>query len=243
VYPAQSHHESHSKALHHPIINGHYPRSTKPRLFENLDDAALRQIFAAARVRMIEPRRNVMIKGATPDHLFLLQRGRARSYILTESGDEVLLLLVVSGGVLGLVSLLQNSPNYMVNATTITECEFRVWDHRTIRSLAKAHPQLIENGFRLALYYLKAYMGRHAAIMTKSAESRLAETLMHLAAEAGEVRPSGITIEITNEQLGSLSDISFFTTSRVLSKWEEERKIAKERGRVTLLAPEALMAA
>lgn len=224
-------------------MDGHHPRPTKPSLFANLDDAALRQILAAARVRVIEPKKNVMIKGATPDHLFLLQRGRARSYILTESGDEVLLLLVVSGGILGLVSLLANSPSYMVNATTITECEFRVWDHRTLRVLSKAHPQLIENGFRLALYYLKAYMGRHTAIMTKSAESRLAETLMHLAAEAGEVRPSGITIDITNEQLGSLSDISFFTTSRVLSKWEEERKIAKERGRVTLLAPEALMAA
>jgi CRP-like cAMP-binding protein len=243
VYPASSHHQPHDRHPHLGAVEKHHPRPIKPSLFAGLDENALRQIFSAGRVRVIEPKKNVMIKGARPDHLFLLERGRARSYMLTECGEEVLLLWVVPGVVLGLVCLLANAPNYMTNATTVTECAFRVWDHRTIYRLTKIYPQLIENSFRLALHYLKGYMGRHAAIMTKSAASRLADTLLHLAADAGHVQPSGIAIDITNEQLGSLADISFFTASRILSKWEEDRKIYKERGRVTLLAPEALMVA
>lgn len=213
------------------------------KLFAGLDDTALRQILHPAQTRRIAPKMNVVVRGGRPDNLYLMRAGRARSYLLTESGSEVLLLWLVPGDVIGLVSLLANPPTYMANATTVTECEFLVWDHATIRRLAKAYPQLTENGFRMALHYLGAYMKRHASIVTKSAESRLAQTLLQLATEAGEVRPSGVAIDITNEQLGSLSDISSFTASRLLSKWERDGKLWKERGRVTLLAPESLMIA
>jgi CRP-like cAMP-binding protein len=130
----------------------------------------------------------------------------------------------------------------MVNATTVTECEFLAWDHGILRKLAKTYPQLSENGFRLGLHYLGRYMKRHVRIVTKSAESRLAQTLLHLPRKAGQIQPSGIAID-TNEQLSSLSDISFCTASRILSKWEQDRKLCKERGRVTLLAPESFMSA
>jgi len=176
-----------------------------------------------------------------PNNLLLLQGGRAQSYILTESGVEVALLWAVPGDVIGLVSLLANPPTYMANTTTVTECEFLVWDHSTIRKLVKAYPKIVENGFRMALQYLGGYMKRHSSIMTKSAEARLAQVLSQLANEAGEVQPSGIVIDITNERLSSLSDISSFTASRLLSKWERDGKISKERGRVTLRAPEALI--
>jgi CRP-like cAMP-binding protein len=218
-------------------------RPAKRKLFAGLDDTALRQILGPAQVRRMAPKQIVVVRGGRPDNLFLLQAGRARSHILTESGAEVLLLWLVPGDVIGLVSLLANPPTYMANATTITDCEFLVWDHATIRRLAKAYPQLTENGFRLALHYLGASMKRHASIVTKNAESRLAQTLLQLATAAGEVQPSGIAIDITNEQLGSLSDISSFTASRLLSRWERDGKLCKQRGRVTLLAPESLMIA
>jgi Crp-like helix-turn-helix domain len=48
---------------------------------------------------------------------------------------------------------------------------------------------------------------------------------------------------MTNEQLSSLSEVSPFTASRLLSKWERDGKLFKQRGRVTLLAPESLMIA
>lgn len=215
----------------------------KSRLFAGLDDTVVRPLLSAAQLRRIAPKKNVVTKGGRPENLFLLQAGRAKYYILTECGDELLLLWVVPGDVIGLVSLLANPPSYMADATTVTECEFLVWDHGTIRRFVKAYPQLIENSFRLALHYLGAYMKRHANIMTENAEARLAQTLLSLATEAGEVRQSGVAIDITNEELGSLSDVSPFATSRLLSKWQRERKVSKQRGQVTLLAPEFLMAA
>lgn len=215
----------------------------KSKLFAGLSDLALRQVLDTAHTRHVAPKKNVIVRGEHPNHLFLLKKGRARSFILTETGCEVVLLWVVPGDVLGLVSLLSSPPNYMVNTTTVTACEFLVWDHETIRRLSKTHPQIAENGFRLALHHLCGYMKRHTSIITKSAETRLAQRLIQLATTAGEVGNSGISIDITNEQLSSLADIGYFTTSRILSKWEHDGKLSKQRGRVTLLAPESLMAA
>jgi CRP-like cAMP-binding protein len=227
-------------------MTGSAPSSTplvKSKFLTSLDDTALRQILDAAQVRRIAPKEDVTVSGGRPDHLFLLQAGRARFYKLTESGSEVLLLWAVPGDVIGLASLLANPPAYMASSKTVSECEFRVWDHGTIRRLAKAYPQLAENGLRLALHYLEVYMNRHVDIVTKSAESRLADVLLHLATEGGEVRPSGVEIDITNEHLSSLSDISPFTASRLLSKWERDGRLSKQRGRITLRTPESLMVA
>ncbi len=216
-------------------------RSAKPKLFAGLDDRTLREIFNLGRIRRLPAGKNIVVADGRPDQLFLLRRGRSRFYNQTESGSEVLLLWLVPGDVIGLISLLANPPAYVVNAATVTECEFLVWDRTTLRQLAKTYPQLMENGLQLALHYLGVYVKRHTGIVTERAKSRLAQTLHHLATEAGEVQPSGVTIDITNEQLSSLADISPFTASRLLSKWERDGKLRKRRGRVTLCAPESLM--
>jgi CRP-like cAMP-binding protein len=213
----------------------------KARVFEGLDDTALRQILRAAKVRRIAPKKDVTVSGGRPEHLFLLQVGRARSYVPTASGSEVLLSWKVPGDIVGLASLLRNPPAYMATATTVSECKFLVWDHGTIRRLAKVYPQLSENGFRLALHYLGKHVARHVNFLTESAETRLAAVLHRLASEAGDVQPSGVGIDITNEHLSSLADMSPFTASRLLSKWERDGTLSKQRGRITLHVPESLM--
>src|SRR6478672_2523347 len=208
-----------------------------------LSDAAVQQLLDTARLRHIAPNKNVIVQGEHPDLMFLLKAGRMRSYILAEDGRDIVLLWSTPGEVLGLVSLLPSPPNYMANTTTVTACDCLVWDHDTIRKLATEHPPIMENGFRLALYHLATYMKRHTNFATKSAASRLANQLIQLATSAGEVGSTGINVDITNEQLSSLSDVGYFTTSRILSKWEHDGMLSKKRGRITLLAPESLMAA
>ena len=215
----------------------------KSKFLAGLTDAAVRQLLDSARLRHIDAKQSVIVKGDPPDHIFLLKIGRMRSYILAEDGSEIVLLWATPGEIVGLVSLLPSPPNYMANTTTVTACDCLVWDHDTIRKLATDHPQIMENGFRLAIYHLATYMKRHVNFVTKSAASRVADQLIHLAAATGEVGTLGINIDITNHELSSLSDVGYFTTSRILSKWEHDGMLSKTRGHVTLLDPESLMAA
>ena len=206
-----------------------------------LEQPATDAILAAAHTRRIAAKRKITTEGCRATSLFLVQSGHARFYHLTKQGELILLERLAPGDVIGLAAMLKNPPPYMATAEATSECVVLAWEHSVIRQLASFHPLLAENGLRIALGYLRAYIERHTGLVTKSAEARLAETLLRLSDQSGQFHPEGIEIHATNEELGALADISPFTTSRVLRNWGRSGTISKERGRVLLHAPEALM--
>src|SRR4030095_11670253 len=162
--------------------------------------------------------------------LFLVCEGNVKYYRVTERGEELILWWLIPGDVFGLASLLKNPPGYIGSAQSKKDCSIWVWDHASIRKLSNVYPQLSENALRITLGYLAAYVGRHTGIATKSAQQRLADTLLQMGHRAGRVHASGVDLDITNEQLGGLADVGVFTTSRLLRRWERQGAIAKTRG-------------
>jgi CRP-like cAMP-binding protein len=151
--------------------------------------------------------------------------------------------ILAPGDVFGLVTLLARPTPYLANVDAISDCNLLVWKHARIRTLAKAHPVLAENALQISIGYLKAYSDRHRRLIRGSGKQRLAATLLDLAHRTGFVRPHGVEIHTTNEQLGSLSDISGFTTSRLLAAWHRKGTLSKARGKIILHAPEGLTTA
>lgn len=209
--------------------------------FAGLDQSATDSLLAVAKSRRITAKHEIVIGGHKATHLFLIQSGQVTYSHITEKGESVLLAWLVPGDVIGLMAMLKNPPAYMATAEATDTCELLTWDHSVIRKLVSRFPVLAENGLRIALGYLRHYEERHIGLVTKTAEERLAETLVKLSDRSGEVHPDGIEIRATNDQLGALADISSFTASRVLSNWMREGILSKQRGRVLLHAPEALM--
>jgi CRP/FNR family transcriptional regulator, nitrogen oxide reductase regulator len=211
------------------------------KLLAGLEQPARDSILAAAQIRRISAKQNIVTGGDRATHLFLVQSGRAHFYHLTKQGRSVLLATLRPGNVIGLVAMLENPFPYMATAEATSDCELLVWEHSVIRKLVSRHPLLKENGFRIAIGYLRNYVKRHIALVTETAEGRMAETLLRLGTQSGKVHPDGIEIRVTNDQVGALADISPFTVSHVLSNWVRAGVVSKRRGRVVLRAPEALM--
>ena len=74
----------------------------------------------------------------------------------------------------------------------------------------------------------------------KRAEQRLAHALTHLGHHTGRHHSGVVQVDVTNEQLGNLSDVSMFTATRLLKKWERNGAIAKEHNKILILFPEKL---
>jgi len=210
-------------------------------LLAGLEGPAADAILAAAKIQRISAKRNISTEGCQATRLFLFQSGRARFYHLTKQGELVLLAQLVPGDVIGLVAMLKSSPPYMATAEAISDCAVLAWEHSVLRKLVSLHPLLAENALHISFGYLRTYIDRHAGLVTKTAEERLAETLVRLSDQSGQFHPDGIEIRATNDELGALADISPFTTSRVLNNWVHAGTVSKLRGRVVLRAPEALM--
>ncbi len=217
------------------------PVARSSSFLKGLEEPATHAILAAARIRRISAKHNITSGGHQATHLFLVQSGQVHYYHLTKQGESVLLAWLVPGDVIGLGTLLKSPSAYMATAEATSDCELLAWEHTVIRKLVSEHPLLGENGLQIALAYLRSYVQRHIGLVTKTAEGRLAETLLRLGDQSREVHPDGIEIHATNDQLGALADVSPFTASRVLGKWARSGILSKERGRLLLHGPESLM--
>jgi CRP-like cAMP-binding protein len=210
-------------------------------LFKDIEQSAMQAILGSAETRHISAKRNIITGGDEATHLFFVQRGEVHYYHLTKQGESVLLAWLAAGDVIGLAAMLKVKSTYMASAEATSDCELLVWKHSVLGKLVSRHPLLAQNGLQIAVEYLRSYVGRHIGLLTKTAEERLAEALLHLVDRSSEVVSDGIDIRATNDQLAGLADVSPFTASRVLSNWERAGVVSKKRGRVLLKSPESLI--
>jgi CRP/FNR family transcriptional regulator, nitrogen oxide reductase regulator len=209
-------------------------------LFRSMRTEEIDAVLAAAIMRKFEPRQVIIHTGEPAARLFLIRTGRVNYYRLTPEGREVAMKLLGPGDVFGLGTLLAEPTEYLGTAQAVRAGEALVWTHASLRKLNATHPKLAENALRIVLGYLALYADRHIGLISKTAEKRLADTLIRLARNFGRVVPQGVQLDIKNDNLASLADVNFFTASRVLKAWERSGAIKKGRGRVTVLRPEKL---
>lgn len=212
-----------------------------PTLFGGISAESRDHILSLAEYRKVPPKELLIRAGEPATHLFLIHSGTAKYFRITKEGQELLLRWLIPGDVFGLGTLLKHPPDYMGSAQTLDECEIYRWPHPEVRHIVKAYPQLGENALRIALAYLSGYAERHSSLLNHTAEQRVARCLLNLGNRVGHHYPGGAEIDITNEQLGSLSDVGLFTVSRILNKWERSGAIGKLRGRVFIKVPEKLI--
>jgi CRP/FNR family transcriptional regulator, nitrogen oxide reductase regulator len=217
-----------------------YDRAADSPFLSGISSHSRKRILEAAEYRTIPAKETVIRGGAKATHLFLLASGSARYYRVTGQGKELLLRWLVAGDVFGIASLLDNPPPYMGSVQTTEECDVYVWKHERVCHLCETYPQIMHNVLRIALQYLAGYAERHADLLTQKAEQRLARALIHLGHNAGRPHSGAVQVDVTNEQLGNLSDVGMFTTTRVLKKWERSGAIAKKRNKILILSPEKL---
>jgi len=213
----------------------------KTKFFEGLETSEVREILDAGEVRKIPAREIILVAGDPASQLFLLVSGHSDLYRLSHEGDKILFRRLQRGDVFGLGTLLSRRTQYLATAETTRDSDVVVWEQAAIRRLAKRHPRLAENALAIVLQYLAAHADRLVNLVTLTAADRLARAVFHLSKQSGKIGPAGVEIEVTNEELSQLADVSSFTTSRLLNKWARRGALAKSRGKIFLYSPEKLM--
>ena len=217
------------------------PPALHSQIFAGVNEDVVAEVLAAAQSRKVAAKRIIFTAGEKATHLFVQRTGRGRYFRLTRTGDEVLLHLLGPGDTFGIGAMLKNPSPYIGSAEATSDVEMLVWEHASIQNFATMYPKLADNALRIVLHYLNRYVNRHVGLVTKTAEQRLAGTLLALGDRTGKALPDGVQVDVTNEQLGALADISSFTASRLLSGWERRGAVSKLRGKVLIHSPEALV--
>ena len=216
-------------------------RERKPRFFDGLDPSDVRTILAAGTQRRFSPNSVIAHQGYPAGHLFLLLTGRLRRFFLTEDGQKIVLLRVISGEIFGEAAVLAKPVDYLVSSEAVTTTTTLVWSRNTIRGLCERYPRLVENTLLISFDYLAAYRAAHASLICNSAPQRLAQVLANLSDGIGQKVPGGVELDVRNEELANEANISLFTASRLLSAWQREGILVKRRGKVLLRFPGRLL--
>lgn len=201
----------------------------------------LKVILAAARQRHFTSNSIVTNQGDPADQLFLLTKGRARFFFHTHGGKKLILLWLTPGEIFGGAALLSTPSSYLVSTETLKDSSALAWDRSALRNLVGRYPRLLENALLLADDYLAWYVADHVALTSHTARQRLAGVLRCLAQTIGQKVPGGFEFDATNEELAGAANVTTFTTSRLLSEWQNKGAVLKHRGRVLLRSPESLL--
>lgn len=215
-------------------------REIRPRFFEGLTPTEITAVTASAKLRRYL-RGSVIVNQATPaDHFFLLTSGRARYFYWTRDGRRVILFWLPAGETFGAAALLSRPSDYLVCTEAVKDSSVLVWDRPTMRTLMARYPQLTDNVLSTMQDYLVTYRAIHVSLACHAAPQRLAQVLVNLAEGMGRRVVGGIELDIRNEELANEANITTFTASRLLRKWQHKGALRKRRGKLLLQSAEKL---
>jgi CRP-like cAMP-binding protein len=212
----------------------------RSRFLEGLPPVDLNSVLASATPRQYPAGTIVTNQGDPAEYYFLLTKGRARYFFVTQDGQKLLLHWFGPGEIFGGFALLANPSNYLISTEMVRDSCVLRWNRRAIRSLAAKYPRILENAMLTAADHLTLALAAHIALSCHDARQRLAQILLNLARNFGQRVRNGTELDVTNEELASAASLTLFTTSRLLNEWQRQRIVLKSRGKILLRYPERL---
>ena len=207
---------------------------------EGLAKPERKSILAAATLQRFNANSVVTNQGQPADRLFLLTKGRARFFSITEEGKKLILLWLPPGEIFGGRTLLRVPSSYLVSTEAVKESWALMWDRNTIRGFCARYPRLLDNALLLASEYLAVRLESYLALTRHNARQRLAHVLTTIAPSIGRRVSGGVELDVTNEELANTANVTLFTASRLLSEWQRSGDVLKSRGKLLLRRPERL---
>jgi CRP-like cAMP-binding protein len=189
----------------------------------------------------VRPYTQLCRAGESASWFYVVLKGQVKYCRTIDDGTEILVRIVSANECFGIGTFIPDPQPYLGTAETMTFCDVLKWRASDVLSLARTYPQLSQNALAIVLNYLADYSVRHAALVSESGASRLARVLIDLANRIGVPEKEGVDVRITNEDLGALADVSRFTVSRTMSRWQNRHLIEKNRNHVVVRVPEGLL--
>jgi CRP-like cAMP-binding protein len=219
------------------------PNDLKPRCFSGFAKSELDAFLSAARHRQFRTSSVILNQEDRSERCFLLTSGHARQFVITDRGQKVLLNWLSPGQIFGGAALVSTPWKYPASTEALSDCCTVVWDRQPLRELAAAYPALLDNAFSIAVTENIAWLiAACVSLSSDDAPGRVAHLLLSLASAIGQPTPDGIQVKVMNKDLAEGANVTQFTVSRCLKRWQRAGILAKRRGMILLRKPELLLA-
>jgi CRP/FNR family transcriptional regulator, nitrogen oxide reductase regulator len=210
------------------------PPGFQSTFLEGLTAPEIKAVLAAAKLERISPGELLQREGDPATRLWLLVTGRAAAYRVAEEGGKLFLRWGVPGDLFGLSTIVRAPPRYLVTVEAVQEGSLLAWGLAACQALVLQCPSLSTALNSVVSNYLDGLIEALDARSFMTAEKRLARMLVMSARQIGRKGREGIELDLTNEQLAVTANVSPFTATRKLSKWQDLGILKKHRGKIVL---------
>ncbi|MBI3402134.1 MAG: Crp/Fnr family transcriptional regulator, partial [Acidobacteria bacterium] len=179
------------------------------RLFDAIAEPQLLPLRRVARVVIVPRRQRIYSAGDASDRVLLLEAGIVKVTAPLPPGPDVLLAFLYPGDVFGELAIIDDGPRD--HATEAHE-DARVWSvgRGIVLDLLGQSPALGFAFFRLMARDTRRFRMRVEELLQKDAHSRVARTLLNLAAEHSVADADGLLIphRLTQADLANMAGLA-----------------------------------
>lgn len=204
-----------------------------------LDPAELGDLLERARRRRFAAGEVVFHAGDPADTLHLVRSGHFAVRITTEFGATATINIVGPGDAFGELALLTPGAPRSATVAALEAGETLSVHELDFARLRAERPETESVLNRVLVARVRALSEQLVEALYLPVDTRVRRRLLHAVTVYGAVEP-GATVPLTQEELAGLAGTSRATVNRVLREEEELGAVALQRGRTTLLDPEAL---
>lgn len=210
-------------------------------LLQTLNDEQ-RRAFAGM-TRMFEAKRGtrIYLPGDPSEQIYLVKSGVIRISRQSTDNREVVLAFLHSGDIFGELALVEESPRDHVAEASEDAVLCEIPRDVLLRTI-EGTPRFALHITKLIGARLRRLESRVEELLGKSAQARLAHTLLELADQHGVADADGLLIplRLSQTELGNLVGLRRETVNNILQEWRERGLVEMNRRAIRLREPDAL---
>lgn len=193
-----------------------------------LRDDDIRRIEEHFTVREVDARAPIFRQGEPGDSLYIIQSGRVRLYLHSETGEEFTAGIWSEGYIIGLISAFLGQSRFIA-AEAVDHVELKVLQRNALHHCMETIPRFAINIANLLALLASDSIQRAAPLALESVDTKLGRVLLRLARPevANSKSQEYIVRGITQDALASMVGASRPWVNRALADFEREGLIQR----------------
>lgn len=202
-------------------------------LFRHLSDAELEGVLAHARLERRKRNAVIFRQGDPGQGLIAVLSGQVKISAPSASGKEIVLNIIHPGEVFGEVALLDGKPR-SADAVASTACELLIIDRRDFIPFLQARPALCVRLLGVLCERLRRTSEQVQDLLFLDLRTRLAKTLLQLAATRTDGGPREISLNLSQRELGNLVGSSRESINKQIRDWQRDGLLSVRAGKLVV---------
>lgn len=213
--------------------------------FAGVETEQLRRVLDQAVMRRYKDGEALFRQGERADLFFLLLDGHVRVLRINEQGEQVIVLHVHPGRLLGIAPAFER-PSYPATAEAAGEAVALGWPVALWPQFLAQMPGFASAALQTVGARVEEMNKRIMDLTTRPVEERVAGALLRLVDQTGrvdkDVNKDGLRIDfpLTRQNVADMTGATLHTVSRLLSAWGRQGILTGARRRVVVMDRDAL---